>query len=68
MTIASPAAATRPPARRMAATSASGWGVRTRTACTELRSMNSATLQSAMSLPRPITIRWSAVFPISDIR
>ena len=30
--------------------------------------MNSATVQSAMSLPRPITIRWSAVFSISDIR
>ena len=30
--------------------------------------MNSATVQSAMSLPRPITSRWSAVFSISDIR
>ncbi len=30
--------------------------------------MNSSTVQSAMSLPRPMTSRWSAVFSISDIR
>ncbi len=30
--------------------------------------MNSAVVQSEMSLPRPMTIRWSAVFSISDIR
>ena len=55
----------------LAATASSSWseeGVRTRTAAPDERAMNSAIVQSAMSLPLPITIRWSAVFSISDIR
>ena len=57
-----------PPASATALASASRCGVRTRTVCTELRAMNSCTVQSAISLPRPMTSRWSAVFSISDIR
>ena len=57
-----------PPAAVAARASASGCGVRTSTAWPVPRAMNSAMLQSAMSLPRPITIRWSAVLSISDIR
>ena len=64
----SPALAVAPPAAATARASASGCGVRTRTVWAELRAMNSAMLQSAMSRPRPITITWSAVFSISDIR
>src|SRR5215472_15643783 len=64
----SPALVTPPPAAVTALASASGCGLRTRTAWPELRAMNSAMPQSAMSLPRPTTRRWSAVFSISDIR
>src|SRR5580704_7446165 len=56
-----PAAATRP--ARVAAS-----GERTSTYFSELRSMKSCVLVSASSLPRPITIRWSAVTAISFIR
>ena len=48
--------------------SSSAIGVRTRTDAPEEREMNSDIEQSAISLPRPITIRWSAVYSISDIR
>ena len=48
--------------------SSSAIGVRTRTAAPEERAMNSDIEQSAIILPRPITIRWSAVDSISDIR
>ena len=57
-----------PPSAAIASTSWSGDGVRTRTAEPDDRAMNSAIVQSAISLPLPITIRWSAVFSISDIR
>ena len=57
-----------PPAAATARASASGCGVRTRTAWPEPRAMNSAMPQSAMSRPRPMTSRWSAVYSISDIR
>ena len=56
------------PSAAIASTSWSGDGVRTRTAAPDDRAMNSAIVQSAISLPLPITIRWSAVFSISDIR
>jgi hypothetical protein len=59
---------TRPPAAATARARMSCDGVRTMTAWPELRSMNSAIPQSAISRPRPTTIRWSAVFSISDIR
>ena len=56
------------PSAVTALTSSSIIGVRTRTAAPEERAMKSDIEQSAISLPRPITIRWSAVDSISDIR
>ena len=53
-------------ASRLASRSASG--ERTSTYFSELCSMNCWVLLSAMSLPRPITTRWSAVTAISFIR
>ena len=66
--VALPVMVARPPAAATARASASGRGVLARTPCWVLRAMNSAIGQSAMSLPLPITITWSAVFSISDIR
>ncbi|PSK52165.1 hypothetical protein B0E38_04863 [Streptomyces sp. 111WW2] len=43
-------------------------GVRTRAKSAELAEMKSVTLMSAISWPRPMTIRWSAVSAISLIR
>ncbi|MGH3152836.1 MAG: hypothetical protein ACRDOB_19195 [Streptosporangiaceae bacterium] len=42
--------------------------MRTSTDRSELRWMNSAVLEAAISLPRPMTMRWSAVTAISLIR
>ena len=57
-----------PPASATTLASTSACGVATRTVWPEARAMNSSMVQSASSWPRPITIRWSAVFCISDIR
>ena len=48
--------------------SRSSSGERTTTTFCEARATKSSTLVSAISLPRPITIRWSAVSAISLIR
>jgi hypothetical protein len=57
-----------PPASATALASTSACGVATRTVWPEARAMNSSMVQSASRWPRPITIRWLAVFCISDIR
>jgi len=46
-----------PPEASISGTSVLASGVRTRTACPELRAMTSAVGASAMSRPRPITTR-----------
>jgi hypothetical protein len=60
--------ATFPPAAAIISASRSASGVRTRTDLSVLRAMTSSVLASVMSLPRPMTIRWSAVTAISFIR
>src|SRR5580704_3644294 len=57
-----------PPAETISLPSRSASGVRTSTDRSELLWMNSLVLLSAISLPRPMTIRWSAVTAISLIR
>ena len=57
-----------PPAAVIISVSRPGSGVRTRTDLSVLRAMTSSVLASVMSLPRPMTIRWSAVTAISFIR
>ena len=57
-----------PPSAAIRSASPSASGERTSTDFSELRSMNSCVVQSAISFPLPITIRWSAVTAISFIR
>ena len=57
-----------PPAAVISSAAAPRSGVRTRTDRSELRWMNSCVEELAISLPRPMTIRWSAVTAISLIR
>ena len=56
------------PAWRQRAASSAAWGLRTCTDCWELDRTNSSALVSAISLPLPITSRWSVVRAISLIR
>ena len=59
---------TTPPSAVISSLSLSAWGERTSTERSELRAMNSSVGQSAISLPLPMTMRWSAVTAISFIR
>ncbi|SKF62596.1 Uncharacterised protein [Mycobacteroides abscessus subsp. abscessus] len=56
------------PGAEMAATNRSTWRVRTRTMAWVTPSMTSRMGPSARIDPRPMTIRWSAVWVISLIR
>ena len=62
------AVCTAPPSAVISSRSRSASGDLTSTDRSELRSMNSSVEESAISAPRPITMRWSAVTAISLIR
>src|SRR5262245_5861168 len=66
--MASSPVCTLPPSAAMSAASFSASGDLTSTDFSELRSMNSSVVQSAMSRPRPMTMRCSAVTAISFMR